>query len=156
MKSRALEDIRQRFPTVVKAEDVSWLLTVPAIWDDFSKFFMRDAAERVSYILYSKSMKTQHSYIRYLSNMDLSIKILFSSDNCTLHVLSKEYSLYWLVVNAHCLNVFVRKQITTDGFIFVGTNFRGFKENDTFVGFKIRGHSIFLHNSFRKSLIRGY
>ena len=27
---------------------------------------------------------------------------------------------------------------------------------DTFVGFKIRGHSTFLHNPYRKSLIRGY
>ena len=45
---------------------------------------------------------------------------------------------------------------TVDGFNFVGTNFRGLNENDTFVGFKVRGHSIFLHNSYRKLLIRGY
>ena len=32
---------------------------------------------------------------------------------------------------------------TVDAFIFMGTNFRGLNENDTFVGFKIRGHSIF-------------
>ena len=32
---------------------------------------------------------------------------------------------------------------TVDGFIFVGTNFRGLKKNQTFVGFKIRGQSIF-------------
>ena len=41
-----------------------------------------------------------------------------------------------------------------DGFIFVVTNFHGLNENDTFVRFKIRGHSIFLHNSYRKLLIR--
>ena len=35
---------------------------------------------------------------------------------------------------------------TVDGFIFVGTNFRGLNKIDTFVGFKIGGHSIFLHN----------
>ena len=45
---------------------------------------------------------------------------------------------------------------TADDFIFVGTNFRVLNESDTFVGFKIRGHSIFLHNSYRKSLIRWY
>ena len=28
-----------------------------------------------------------------------------------------------------------------DGFIFVGTNFRGLNKNDTFFGFKIRGNS---------------
>ena len=44
---------------------------------------------------------------------------------------------------------------TVDGFILVGTNFRGLNINYTFVGFKIRGHSIFLHNSYRKLLIRG-
>ena len=30
--------------------------------------------------------------------------------------------------------------------ILAGTNFRGLTENDTFVGFKIHGHSIFLRN----------
>ena len=37
-----------------------------------------------------------------------------------------------------------------DGFIFVSTNFRGLNKNDTFVRFKIRGRSIFFHNSYRK------
>ena len=32
----------------------------------------------------------------------------------------------------------------------------GLNENDTFLGFKIRGHCIFLHYLYRKSLIRGY
>ena len=59
--------------------------------------------------IYSKSMKTQHLYFRCISNMDLSIKILFSSDNFTLHFLSKDHSLYWLVVNMHCLKVLVKK-----------------------------------------------
>ena len=36
-------------------------------------------------LIYSKSMKKQHLFIRYLSDMDLPIKISFSSDNCTLH-----------------------------------------------------------------------
>ena len=43
-----------------------------------------------------------------------------------------------------------------DGFIFVGTNVRGLNENVTFVRFKTHGHSIFLNNSYRSSLIRGY
>ena len=59
--------------------------------------------------LYSKSMKTQHFYFRYLSNVDLSIKILFSSDNCTSHILSQDHSLYWLIVTMHCLKVLVHK-----------------------------------------------
>ena len=56
-------------------------------------------------------MKTQHLYFRYFSNIDLSIKIVFSSDNCTLHILSKDNSLYSLIVNMHCLKVLVQKQV---------------------------------------------
>ena len=52
---------------------------------------------------------------------------------------------------------FIMKNLcTVDGFIFVGTNFRGLNKNDTFVGFRIRGHSIFSHNSYRKLPFRGY
>ena len=40
---------------------------------------------------------------------------------------------------------------TVDGFIFVGTNILGLNENDTFMGLKIRGHSIFLPNSYKKT-----
>ena len=42
------------------------------------------------------------------------------------------------------------------GFIFVGTNFRGLNKTDTFVGFKICGHSIFFKNSYRKLPIHWY
>ena len=45
---------------------------------------------------------------------------------------------------------------TVDGFIFVGTNFHGLNKNDTFVGFEIRGHSIFVHNSYQKIPFRWY
>ena len=39
-------------------------------------------------------MKTQHFNFRYFSNTDLSIKILFSQDNCILHSLSKDFPLF--------------------------------------------------------------
>ena len=45
---------------------------------------------------------------------------------------------------------------TVDGFILVGTNFRGFNKNDTFVGFKIHSHSIFFQYPYRKLPFRGY
>ena len=45
---------------------------------------------------------------------------------------------------------------SVDGFIFVGTYFLGLNKNYTFMGFKIRGHSIFLHNSYRKLLFHEY
>ena len=40
--------------------------------------------------------------------------------------------------------------------IFVGADCRGLNKNDAFMGFKIRCYIIFLYNSFRKSLFRGY
>ena len=43
-----------------------------------------------------------------------------------------------------------------DGFIFVGTNFRGSNKNDPFMGFKLRGLGIFFHNSYRKLPFRLY
>ena len=63
------------------------------------------------YHRYSKSMKTQHLYFWYLSNMDLSINISFSSDNWTWHILSKDHTLYWLIVNMYFLKVLVQKQV---------------------------------------------
>lgn len=35
--------------TGIEESDIMWVLTVPAIWDDKSKQFMREAAEKVSY-----------------------------------------------------------------------------------------------------------
>ena len=40
--------------------------------------------------------------------------------------------------------------------LFSWVNFRGLNINHTFVGLKIHGHRIFLHNSYRKSFVRGY
>ena len=53
-------------------------------------------------------------------------------------------------------NILSSSSYTVDGFIFVGTNFRCLNKIDTFVGFKIRGHRIFFHNSYRKLQLRGY
>ena len=38
----------------------------------------------------------------------------------------------------------------------MGSNFHGLNKNHPFVEFKIRGHSIFLHNSYRKTLFCRY
>lgn len=32
--------------------DIQWVVTVPAIWDDKAKFFMRKAAEKVTSCVY--------------------------------------------------------------------------------------------------------
>ena len=31
----------------IEEEDIHWVLTIPAIWDDVAKKFMREAAEQV-------------------------------------------------------------------------------------------------------------
>ena len=79
-------------------------------------------------------------------------KSIIMSKICNIHNLA---SLIVDCKSVTCVDVPLQSG-TVDGFIFVGTNFRGLNENDTFVGFRIRGHSIFLHNSYRKSLICGY
>ena len=43
----------------------------------------------------------------------------------------------------------INSAITVDGFILVGTDFRGLNKNNTFVGFKIRCQSILFNNSYR-------
>lgn len=43
-----LLDILEKRATGVRETDIQWVLTVPAIWDDAAKQFMRVAAEKVS------------------------------------------------------------------------------------------------------------
>ena len=61
--------------------------------------------------VYSKSMKMQHLYFRCLHNTDLSIKSMFSQYNCILHILSKDFSFFWLNVNMHGLQGRLWKQV---------------------------------------------
>lgn len=35
--------------------DIQWVVTVPAIWDDKAKFFMRKAAEKVEFTVVSQA-----------------------------------------------------------------------------------------------------
>lgn len=50
MKEKVLEKIQEKYEDlvpVIKAERIHWIVTVPAIWDEFAKQFMREAAEKV-------------------------------------------------------------------------------------------------------------
>ena len=47
LKSQVLNDICLRGHDV-EADDIKWVLTVPACWTDLAKQFMRKAAEMVS------------------------------------------------------------------------------------------------------------
>jgi hypothetical protein len=46
LKGHLLHTLENR-ATGVKNTDIQWVLTVPAIWDDAAKQFMREAAEKV-------------------------------------------------------------------------------------------------------------
>lgn len=46
MKDHLLNEI-QKEKICIKPEEIRWVLTVPAIWNDRAKQFMRDAAEQV-------------------------------------------------------------------------------------------------------------
>jgi len=48
--SDGLRDIRKQLGTHVRDSDVQWVLTVPAIWDDAAKAFMRSAAEEAGLV----------------------------------------------------------------------------------------------------------
>lgn len=46
--------------TDIEQSDIMWVLTVPAIWTDSSKQFMREAAEKVDLVKNSQLMN--HTY----------------------------------------------------------------------------------------------
>lgn len=46
MKDQLLKDL-ERSGFVVEGDDIIWVLTMPAIWDDPAKQFMRKATEEV-------------------------------------------------------------------------------------------------------------
>lgn len=49
MKEMVLEKIQEKYEDlVIKEERIHWIVTVPAIWDEFAKQFMREAAEKAS------------------------------------------------------------------------------------------------------------
>lgn len=48
IKSDMLEISERRLGNIeIKDEEIKWVLTVPAIWNDAAKQFMREAAEQV-------------------------------------------------------------------------------------------------------------
>jgi len=57
LKDHLLNSFRERkiMKLGVNAEEIYWVLTVPAIWSDPAKQFMREAAENVSFDLGLKS-----------------------------------------------------------------------------------------------------
>ena len=106
----------------------------------------------------SKFVAIAFSYIIHTENrFFLGTRFCGSDPHSTqCHVKCIWYEKYKHYERPSCILSFYTSYYTMDGFIFVGTDFCGLSKYDTFIGFKIRGHSIFLHNSYRKLLFRGY
>lgn len=50
LRGHLLDNIEKK-DAGVRETDIQWVLTVPAIWDDADKQFMREAAEKVRCII---------------------------------------------------------------------------------------------------------
>lgn len=75
----------------LKNDDICWVLTVPAIWDNRAKFFMREAAIEVSIIntknmnLNLKNYSTLMCYFSYTRQVFVRISLLLHW-NLKLHL----------------------------------------------------------------------
>lgn len=53
LKNQMIKQCEKRFKHIdIMDSDVTWVLTVPAIWNDSSKQFMREAAKKVLFSFY--------------------------------------------------------------------------------------------------------
>lgn len=67
MKEHLLHKLSETEDTETKKEEIRWVLTVPAIWSDTAKYFMRDAAVKVfvylSLLISSTESKSQEVHV---------------------------------------------------------------------------------------------
>lgn len=66
MKQKLLDDLKTRGNTV-KEENILWVVTVPAIWNDGAKQFMREAALAVKDVIQTCSCVPCWSFINFIS-----------------------------------------------------------------------------------------
>jgi hypothetical protein len=71
LKDHMLKTLDQR-GAGIKDRDINWVLTVPAIWDDPAKQFMREAAEEVIILLF-----TFCHFLRFYKFFYFSILIIY-------------------------------------------------------------------------------
>ena len=96
-------------------------------------------SEKSSFTKYMYTQARNTAMVQQLRPMQIKLSQIIQTDR---------RKVWWLKILRHIKII----RHTLDGFIFVGTNFLGLKKYQTFVQFKIRGHCIFLHKSYRKSL----
>lgn len=70
MKQRLLDDLKTRGNTV-KEDNILWVVTVPAIWNDGAKQFMREAALAVNDVIQT-FMIFLHVYVSLVDHLSIS------------------------------------------------------------------------------------
>lgn len=84
IRDHLFKSLSDKFSEIQK-EDIHYVLTVPAIWDDNAKQFMREAAVKVSgqqleaLVLKAHRLQT-NTYILHVTNMD-SVYLLLIPEN---------------------------------------------------------------------------
>lgn len=56
LQKHLLNDLNSRGTGITNPEEIYWVLTVPAIWDDAAKQFMREAAKKVCQFFLFKTL----------------------------------------------------------------------------------------------------
>lgn len=75
--------------------DIKWVLTVPAIWDDAAKQFMREAAEMVR-------MSEKKLYLFYVIELPLVLKLEYSMIKPKIYLdILQPWSYLSLIVKEH-------------------------------------------------------
>ena len=71
LKDHLMKQLKQRIDTILE-QDINWVLTVPAIWNDGAKQFMKEAADKVNIYFFCNQQYYQSSFV---------------SNGCTLFIL---------------------------------------------------------------------
>ncbi|CAG2200794.1 unnamed protein product [Mytilus edulis] len=101
LRTQIQEDIRS-MKVSIKPEEINWVLTVPAIWSDPAKQFMREAANAVIYLYLPRVLDSYicHRSCHFLGGIPNSRLIL---------VLEPE------AASIYCKNLFVNRKISSGG-----------------------------------------
>lgn len=62
MHDHLLKILKEQDDNEIAEEEIKWVLTVPAIWDDSAKQFIKDAAKQV----HSLKQYELHFYVKFL------------------------------------------------------------------------------------------
>ena len=70
LKDHLMGECRKQLPDVINDSDIRWVLTVPAIWNEPAKQFMREAAVKVCLISNILKKQTLYTYFSYVHRLN--------------------------------------------------------------------------------------